>query len=242
MELEALYAQLKALAETVPNFNGALVSGLGTEDRVWLARLHALINTGKFGPEAVALKLASDGLGTALHGQNVNQILNTLFRAIAAVEMRLPRSEQGAFIPAGNAFDIVATVSKIMAPAQTCILVVDPYIGCSFMENYAVQAREGVRIEILGAMGKVKEGLLPAVRAWVKQYGDSRPITVRLAPSKKLHDRLIIVDSDAVWDVSQSFEHLAARSPATFSKAAPELARLKMEAYREMFETAENPL
>jgi hypothetical protein len=41
------------------------------------------------------------------------------------------------------------------------------------------------------------------------------------------------------WDISQSLNALAARSPATISKSRPDQATLKIEAYGPLFNAAE---
>jgi hypothetical protein len=47
---------------------------------------------------------------------------------LAVVEVELPASSAGAFIPTGNTFDALAAVIKIFALAKTELLVVDPYL------------------------------------------------------------------------------------------------------------------
>ncbi len=53
--------------------------------------------------------------------------------------------------------------------------------------------------------------LEPAARRWIQQYGAARPLKVRLAPKKALHDRSIFVDGTVVWTLTQSFNAFANR-------------------------------
>ena len=165
--------------------------------------------------------------------------MNALYRAIAKVELSLPASAQGAFIAAGNAFDAAAAAARILQEAKARALIVDPYLGAKVLETCALLASEGVTIDLLAAKGRVKAALEPLARAWVKQHGASRPLRLRLADPRLLHDRLIIVDDRDAWDVSQSFEDLASRAPATLGKAHADHATLKVASYCETFTDAE---
>lgn len=240
MDAEALYAHLKQLAGNVPQLGNRAQNHITPEAREWLARLHALLNQPRFGIAAIEVHVATDGLGTALHDTNVQVIMNALYRALAAVELELPVAARGAFIAAGNAFDAAAAAAKILQEARTRALIVDPYLGAKVLDTFALLVPEGVRVDLLAAKGKVKAALEPLARAWMKQHGASRPLQLRLTDERQLHDRLIIVDDQSVWDVSQSFEDLASRSPATLAKAEAELAVLKVEAYSDIFLAAEN--
>lgn len=239
MEAEARYAHLKELVATSPDFGSEGTPNHSPETLEWLGRLHALLDLPMFGIDALQVSVASDGLGGALHQRYVTTIKAALYRAIAKTELLLPASSRGAFIPAGNAFDAIAASSRILAEAKKGVLFVDPYLGPKTLESFAIQANEGVVIGLLGAKGRARPGLEVVARAWVAQYGEKRPLTLRYASKTLLHDRLILIDNQFVWDVSQSFEDLAARSPATLSRSPTEPAVLKIEAYREIYDNAE---
>lgn len=238
MEPEARFAHFNELAATIPDFGDVGTPNQSPEVHEWLGRLHALLDQDVFGSEAFSVRLASDGVGTILHDNKVRQIVGALYRAIARDELLLPASRQGSFIAAGNAYDALTATTRILSEAKSSLLIVDPYLGPKVLEVYAVQANEGVRVELLGSSGQVHAGLEPAAKAWAVQFGNKRPLSLRHAPRKQLHDRLIVVDRLEAWDVSQSFKDLAARSPASLSKALAEQAALKIEAYVEMYENA----
>jgi hypothetical protein len=54
-----------------------------------------------------------------------------------------------------------------------------------------------------------KPSLKPAAERWIAQRHAKRPLEVRQAPAKSLHDRLIITDGATAWVVGQSFKDLA---------------------------------
>ncbi len=239
MEAEARFAHLKGLLATMPDFGSRTAPNNSPETLEWLGRLHALLDTGIFGTDAISVLIASDDIGGVLHEKNVGSIKGALYRAIAKTELQLPASSRGAFIPAGNAFDALTTSSRILAEAKKRVLIVDPYLGPKILESFAIQANENVVVSLLGAKRKTRPGLEASAAAWIAQFGTKRPITLRYATKKQLHDRMIIIDSQFVWDVSQSFEDLAVRSPATLSRAPAELATLKIDAYRDIYDNAE---
>lgn len=234
MEPEERYAHLKELAAHIPDFGDRTRANRAPEVLRWLGKLHALLE----GVDAISVSVSADGLGTVLHDRNVQSIVNSLYRAIAKVELALPQSSRGNFIPAGNSYDAITALARIFGDVQNCVLIVDPYMGPKVLQSFAIQLKEGIQISLLGAQGRVQSGFEPVAKAWTAQFGGARPLVVRYAEAKLLHDRLIIADNLTVWDVSQSFEHLAARSPATLSKADPESAQLKIEAYTSIFEQA----
>jgi len=238
MEAEERYAHLKELAANIPDFGNRARANNDPKVLEWLGRLHALLDNRAFGIAAIQVSVSSDSLGTALHDGNVQSIVNSLYRAIAKVELSLPQSSRGTFIPAGNSYDAITALARILGEAKNSVLIVDPYMGPKVLQNFVIQSKEGIQVALLGAQGRVQSGFEPVAKAWIAQYGGSRPLIVRYADSKLLHDRLVSVDDQSVWDVSQSFEHLAARSPATLSKADADTAKMKIEAYTAIFDQA----
>jgi hypothetical protein len=73
-----------------------------------------------------------------------------------------------------------------------------------------------------------------------KQQHTSRALEVRLAASRTLHDRVILVDGSTSWAVTQSLKDFAKRSPAEIIRA-DDTAELKVQAYEAIWRTA-NPV
>lgn len=68
------------------------------------------------------------------------------------------------------------------------------------------------------------------LRRWVLQHGSARPLSVRFAPQKALHDRAIFIDNAKAWTLTQSLKDFAKRSPAEIVRA-DDTAALKISAY-----------
>ena len=82
-----------------------------------------------------------------------------------------------------------------------------------------------------------KATLKPAAEKWVAQYGLSRPLSVRLALPKTLHDRAIFIDKREAWTLTQSLKDFAKRAPAEIVRA-DSITALKIEAYEAIWDNA----
>ncbi|WP_184056715.1 phosphatidylserine/phosphatidylglycerophosphate/cardiolipin synthase family protein [Paraburkholderia sp. MM5384-R2] len=209
------------------------------ETNQWLGRAAALIEA-TFGrsAEVITFKVAADNLDSALRDVNAQTIAATVHRALAKAELAAPAASQGAFIAVGESFSALAAVSKVLATARQNVLVVDPYADAKALTDFAVLAPEGVMVRVLSDADTVKPSLKPAAESWVKQYTGARPLEVRLATARSLHDRLIVVDDAQAWTLTQSLKDFAARSPATIVKVDAETARLKIGAYAVIWQSA----
>jgi hypothetical protein len=192
--------------------------------------------------DAAAFALAMDDvIGESngfKHAQAVDKVSSILFRTFARVESKAPSNLQGSYIPAGNAFDALAAISRVFATAKSELLIVDPYSDEKLLREFAPLAAEGVRLKILADTAYVKPSFKPACDRWLQQF-DKRPLEARLTPARQLHDRLIIIDDKEVWIVTQSFKDLAERAPASVTRFESESADLKLNSYRAMWSTAQ---
>lgn len=161
-----------------------------------------------------------------------------LYRALARAELQASPSTRGAFIPVGEAFSAFTALSKILTEARRNVMFVDPYADANLLTDFAVLVPEGVTTLILADVSGRKAALAPAVKHWVQQYGSTRPLEVRLAPDRSLHDRLIIVDELVSWSLGQSFNALAARTPTSLLRADSETAQLKIQAHNQIWQSA----
>jgi hypothetical protein len=188
---ESLYVQLGRLVETMPDLARGPISA---ETNQWLGRAAALVEASGDVADFATLKVAAQNLGTVLRETNAQTIVAIVHRALARAELKAPAAAQGAFIAVGESFAALAAVSKILATARQSVLIVDPYADAKALTDFAVLVPENVFVRVLSDAGTVKPSLKPAAESYVKQYGATRPLEIRLAPARSLHDRLIIVD------------------------------------------------
>ena len=236
---EELYLQLGSLVQQMPD----LAAGPITNDvNRWLGRATVLVEmTGDLANTAT-LKVASQNLNSAIRASNAQTIGAIVHTALAKAELAAPAQVQGSFIAAGHVLDAFAAVGKVLRTAATSVMMVDPYADETVVTDYAVLAPEdNMEVRILADAGRYKGTLKPAAERWVKQFGKTRPLEVRLSPAGTLHDRLVIVDEATAWVLGQSFNKLAERSHTSLVRMDPESGSLKVGAFSALWQSA-NPL
>lgn len=229
---ENLYLQLGQLVAEMPDLANSPIT---QELNQWLGRASALVRECGNLADSVAVDVAVNNLHGALRETNAQTIATTVHRALAIAEIRAPVGAKGAFIAAGSSFDAFSAIGKVLARAKGDILIVDPYADGKALTDFAVQASQGISIRILAGENEHKPTLAPAAQNWAKQFASSRPLEVRLAPARTLHDRLIILDEAEAWSLTQSLNAFASRSPATIVRVDAEITAMKITAYQPLW-------
>lgn len=236
---EGFYLQIKSLVETLPNLRSVTDDcQLSPETQIWLGRLYALVEQSSELSDSITLKMNSPKLIETQFNSDVKaerEILAILYRTLARAELAAPASVQGAFVAVGDHFDVFRAVKDIFGSAQHELLIIDPYLDEVVLTDFLPLAKEGLKIRLLADEAALKPSLKPATERWLGQHGSKRPIETRVALARSLHDRLIFVDGNAAWLLTQSLKDFAARAPGTIQKTDAELARLKIEAYEEIW-------
>ena len=187
----SLYRQLGRLLETMPDFFSG--KAWTTDMHTWVARADALIKASGDHLDLVEWRTATSTLEMSPH-HSLSQMVRIIYRALASAELKAPASAQGAFIPVGSSFDAFAALAKILQKATRDVLIVDPYMDETALIEFGGGVPAGVMLRLLADAAGYKPTLRPAATKWVAQYGRLRPLAVRLAPAKALHDRAILVD------------------------------------------------
>lgn len=236
IDYQRFYVQIGRLLEAPPDMSSydALKAPAVLQ---WVGRAHAL--AGAIDPviEAPAIRSAMDRFPSALWQSAVRELFASLYRLLARCELASPAAAAGSFLPVGNAFDAFAAISKILQEATTDVLLLDPYLDESALTEFGLAVPDGVSLRLLGDATAHKATLTPAASKWVQQYGQARPLQVRLASPKTLHDRAIFVDRGKAWTLTQSLKDFAKRSPAEIVRA-DDTAALKIAAYEAIWASA----
>jgi hypothetical protein len=232
---EELYRRFGRLLENVPDFSG--YGPLNTEQLQWLGRAQALVKENGDILAIVEIGLAAKNMLGPVRADAFSQLMLTLHAQIASVELRSPANAQGTFIPVANTFDAFAAISKLLQTATRDVLVVDPYLDETVLTEFGTVIPLGVTLRLLSDTATVKTSLNPAASRWVAQHGKSRPLSVRLAAPKALHDRALFVDQKGAWTITQSLKDFAKRSPAEIVRA-DDTAALKIAAYEQIWSQA----
>lgn len=235
IDTESLYRQLGRLIETMPDLTQFPVPN---DSHLWIARAYALVQeVGNLADPAI-FAVAANSLGEAGHEHAANKIKTIVYRAFAISEMKAPAGASGAFIPVGNSFDAFAALSKILQTATKDVLIIDPYMDETALTEFASAVPENVCLRLMSDQSSCKSTLQPAGNKWVQQHGQTRPLLVRLALPKSLHDRVIFIDRTIAWTLTQSLKDFAKRAPAEIVRA-DDTAALKIIAYEEIWHSSQ---
>ena len=226
---EVLHAQLGNLLAETPDLESGEIS---PEMNRWLGRAAARVEVTGDRVGHIVLTTCAQNLAGLIRKQNAQQILAVVHQAFAKAELLAPPAAQGTFIPVGQTFTAFAAVGKVLATAKYDVLLVDRYSDEKVLTDYAVLTPQNVTVRLLTGRQSHGAPLVPAVRAWEKQNGATRPLHVRLAPDKTLHDRLILVDGKTAWTLGQSFKDLVARAHTSLVQMDGEAGTQKIAALR----------
>lgn len=228
VDYQALYTQLGRLLETQPEMDN-WVKAKQPAALQWLGRAHAMVDASGSVVDAASFTMQVSQLRTTAYDSAMTEIMAILYRTIAKCEVQSPGTA-GSFIPVGNSFDAFTALSKLFESAKSDVIVVDPYMDESALTEFGLAVPEGVTLRLLADQTSHKPTLPPASLKWIQQYGKQRPLQVRLASPKTLHDRAIFIDQTAAWTLTQSLKDFAKRSPAEIVRADA-TAALKIAAY-----------
>lgn len=242
MSPEEIYHNLGQLLAAAPDFTAH--TSIQTEETVWMAKTYAVLLSANMVQEAVAVQTEMNLITTStsrLRTTYAGRLMAVLHRALAVAEIKAPTSVRGTFISAGNVFDAMAAVGRVLGQAATNVRIVDPYMDEKALTDFALLAGPSVKIELLADISAVKATLKPAVTRWQAQYTNDRSLEAKLSAARSLHDRLIIVDGSSVFTLTQSLNAFAARSPASIVKLEGDAVPLKIAAY-DAFWNAATPI
>jgi hypothetical protein len=197
----------------------------------WLGRAEALVvSSGDLVAQA-EFSLSKQRISSPTARPAAQQsLMLALYKILASAELASPPGVQGAFIPVGSSFDAYA---KVMSSAKRDVFVVDPYMDDTVLIDFGGTLDDNVALRLLTDQATAKPNIAPAATRWKTQF-TGRPLEVRLASPKALHDRAIFIDGSEAWTVTQSLKDLAKRSPAEIVRA-DDIAPLKIAAYEDIW-------
>jgi hypothetical protein len=232
MDSSELYTRLGQLVGEMPDLEKAPTQ----ETRKWIARAHALVDESGSIVDAAAIAAQTPYLEiSAGRALSASTITGAVLRAFAAAELKAPAASQGAFIAAGNPFDALREIGKVLASANNDLLIVDPYLDEKVLTEFSGFAREHVLVRLLTDAQGMKPTLETAYKKWGEQYKELRPVALGVCDPKTLHDRIIIADGERAWILTQSIKDFASKSPASIVNIDAELTGLKISAYEALW-------
>lgn len=229
MNAVALLAELRALANNVPDFQTySPASRLHLE---WLGKTSALLTLWNK-DEAVTFKSAADYLAfDIMRDIGVAKLLNLLHRAIAELELQVPTLPKQVFGP-GAVYDFLKSLRDLLASATKSIFIVDPYLDEDIFDSYLSAISPSVSVRLLAREYAV--ALKPSVQKFVSQTKGAVEVRV----SKSIHDRVVFLDGHSCWVLGQSIKNAAKSMPTYLAPLPDDAAQLKKDDYERIWKTA----
>src|SRR5258708_4943377 len=111
-----------------------------SETKAWLKRADLLVQESGGLADIIQLRVAAQNLDGPLRARHAKTIAAIVQRALVRAEHEVPPESRGAFITATNAFDVFASVRRVLASAQADVLLVDAHADATVLTDYAVLA------------------------------------------------------------------------------------------------------
>jgi hypothetical protein len=230
MPPQILLAQLRSLLARSPSFEN--YTPTSAEHHSWLGQAHALVT--RWQPlEAGNFKRSCDFLGghAVLRGGHMAEVLGTLHRAVADLELRVPDGTQTAFGP-GAMYDFFKALNQVIGTARTALLIVDPYMDDGIFDAYLSSVAAGVKIRLLIREHSAK------VRTAALSYSTQHHATLEVKKSNALHDRVIFVDGSECWVLGHSIKDATKGKPTYLAPLSPDVCALKLADYENIWSAA----
>ena len=229
MDKPALLAELRALADNVPDFDA--YTPTSRPHLEWLGKTHALIaQHDEFA--AVSFRSSSDLLSSVLFRAScVAQLLNTLHRAVADLELAVGAGPAGAFGP-GAVYDFMRSLRDLLSSVKSDVLIVDPYMNADIFDAFVTAVSPSARVRLL--LRTSDGSFKPALDAYVRQH----TARIESRQSQALHDRVVFLDMKSCWVLGQSIKDAAKKKPTYLAPLQSDIALLKMEGYEAIWTAA----
>jgi hypothetical protein len=232
----ALYFELGHLAAEIPDLAAGPIT---PELEQWLGRASTLVESSGSLADTIQLRTAIGNLNGMLRARNAETIAEIIQRALAKAELKAPPKAQGMFIVATNAFDSFAAVRKVLRTARSDVLLVAPDADAKVLTDFAVLAPDDVIVRLLADEAEHKKSLELAARHWLRRFGRSRPLFVRVAAAGTLADTLMLVDGVVAWALRRSFNKVAKSPYASLVRIPAQEAAAMIAAYAARWRAAE---
>jgi hypothetical protein len=229
-----LLAKVDAVIASQPDF--ADYAPTSAAHLKWLGRARSVV--AQHDSFAAAMLIAVTGWredGT--RERNLGQVLAGLFQTRASLEDKIPAGADQVFGP-GARYDFMKAFREITASAKKALLIVDPYVDGAIFDAYISGVAAGVDVRLLSLSHKTFGQVEPAAEAFVSQH--PRPLAIRKAALKQIHDRLVFVDDDVCWVLGQSIKDATNASPTYLAPLSPDVTELKRAWYADIWDGAEN--
>ncbi len=214
------------MANEIPDF--AKYNPASRLHQAWLGRVHALVSMwNEF--EAISFRTASNNLPlNVMREMSVAQIVGTLHRAIADLELKVPELPAQAFGP-GAVYDFMRNLRELLRSATSELLVIDPYLDDQVFDAYLSIVPNQVKVRLLVYQ------YAPSVKAGLEKFLSQSHMNVEVRSSKSIHDRVVFIDNRTCWVLGQSIKDAAKAKPTYIAPIATDAMQLKLTDYENIW-------
>ena len=229
MDHAALLAELRALADHIPDFGSFTSTSRAHHE--WLGKVHALVEQwNRFEAPGVRTHITYITFDVA-RDMGVSGIVGTLHRAIADLELRMPSSADKVFGP-GAVYDFFKALRDLLSSAKQSIMIVDPYLDDQIFDVYLAAIAPEVAVRLL--CGKNTAALKPAISKFTQQTKTK----VEARTSEAIHDRVVFIDGRSCWVLGQSIKDAARAKPTYLAPLDASTTDLKKAEYEKIWNSA----
>jgi len=229
MEPAALLAELRALADDVPDF-GAFAPTSRVHHQ-WLGKVHALIKQ----CDPSEARTVSNNMGlvasSLFRDGGVSTIVGILHRVIARLDAEAPQHLDRMFGP-GAVYDFFKALCELLASANQTILIVDPYLDEQIFDAYLGSVSQNVSVRLLAGSRS------PSLKSASTKFVAQSKMSIEARISVAIHDRVLFPDDWSCWVLGQSIKDAARTKPTYLAPLDHDTAKLKKAVYKGIWNAA----
>ena len=233
IEQHIILLKLSELMENAPDLSNKPNTGASPQ-RQWIAEVGALINK-----TSSSTKIKFDTSKSIL-GQywdyGIDQIQGVILDVIEELKLELElsgRADVGSAYAPGEIYRFFTDLKSIVNGAESEIFIIDPYFDGEAFNNYLADVKSNLNVRIF-ANKHAKE-----VKVYIDKHQAQYESNIEIKKSKKLHDRLIIIDRTDCWITGGSVNHAGNKSPAYLIPVGSEIAKDKLKIYEDIWNASQ---
>jgi len=225
VEQHIILLKLCELMDDAPDFSTKPNEGASPQRR-WIAEVGALISRVS-SEKKINFNTAKSMLGLNWN-YAIDQIQGLALDVIEELKLELElsgRADVGSGYAPGDIYKFFADLKSIVGGAQSEIFLIDPYFDGEAFNNYLADIGSDIKIRIFANKHAQQ------VKTYIEKHQAQYNSNIEIKKSKKLHDRLIIIDRIDCWITGGSVNHAGNKSPAYLIPVGTEIAKDKLEIY-----------
>ncbi|MCW8933436.1 MAG: hypothetical protein OQK98_01810 [Gammaproteobacteria bacterium] len=233
VEQHIILLKLSELMDNAPDLSYKPNAGASPQ-RQWIAEIGALIS------KAGSSRKISFERSKSILGQywnfSIEQIQGLALDVIEEIKLELElsgRADVGSAYAPGEIYRFFADLKSIVSGAQTEIFLIDPYFDGEAFNNYLAEVGSDIKARVF-ANKHTQE-----VKTYIDKHQAQYNSNIEVKKSKKLHDRLIIIDRADCWITGGSVNHAGNKSPAYLIPVGSEIAKDKLEIYEDIWDASQ---